>query len=535
MVSSGVAQPGVNQAKLVVDMRDPSPAAGSAGVACNGMTDDTAAIQAYFNYYGNGGSGSSQNVQLQLPLGHCRISNQVVFEGTNSLGVRLTGVKGFNGLGTALDWYGPNFGTMMLMLGCNGCSIEDLDFNLNEAANGGGKAQNGLWFDASNTITQVTYKVSAISRRGNVVTVTTTKAHAVTPGRIVKVEASIGGTTSFNGTFQVQYANDNTHISWFQTGRNESGTLSTGTVTNYKSTPSNNLKISHIQVYGHESVSSAITSITGINPAFTITTTTPHFAFLGDTVVARGGTNSTYNCAYLVGAVPSSTTLTVQVLPGTCGPDNSNSTGGTLLSGSSGVRVGHNDPQTEQVSGLNFTDLFIQGDQLGGSVNCLEADNGGNLKDFLFSNLQFNGCRYGVNGFESGNLTVTGYVGGLVTPDATPQLAVIDFVKNGGQITINGAESEAANSRFFVSTGGPGASTISFTGVSFQGAAPADDIVIAAGGALTIVGSMFGNSRALTSVPFIRINPSFTPHLCTDLNGWRKAEGVNPLGPLEIL
>jgi hypothetical protein len=25
------------------------------------------------------------------------------------------------------------------------------------------------------------------------------------------------------------------------------------------------------------------------------------------------------------------------------------------------------------------------------------------------------------------------------------------------------------------------------------------------------------------------------PHLCTDLNGWRKAEGVNPLGPLEIL
>ena len=25
------------------------------------------------------------------------------------------------------------------------------------------------------------------------------------------------------------------------------------------------------------------------------------------------------------------------------------------------------------------------------------------------------------------------------------------------------------------------------------------------------------------------------PHLCTDLNGWRNAEGVNPLGPLEIL
>jgi hypothetical protein len=25
------------------------------------------------------------------------------------------------------------------------------------------------------------------------------------------------------------------------------------------------------------------------------------------------------------------------------------------------------------------------------------------------------------------------------------------------------------------------------------------------------------------------------PHLCRDLNRWRKAERVNPLGPLEIL
>ena len=136
MVSSGIGQPGLSQTKLAVDMRDPSIAARSAGVACNGTTDDTAAIQAYFNYFGKGGPGSNQNVQLQLPLGHCKISNQLVFEGTNSLGVRLTGVKGFNGLGTALDWYGPNFGTMMLMLGCNGCSVEDVDFNLNESGGG---------------------------------------------------------------------------------------------------------------------------------------------------------------------------------------------------------------------------------------------------------------------------------------------------------------------------------------------------------------------------------------------------------------
>ena len=514
MVSRGIGQPGASQTKLAVDMRDPSTAARSAGVACNGTTDDTAAIQAYFNYYGKGGSGSSQNVQLQLPLGHCKITNQVVFEGTNSLGVRLTGVKGFNGLGTTLDWYGPNFGTMMLMLGCNGCSVEDVDFNLNESGGGGGKAQNGLWFDASNSVTSATYNISAISRSRDVVTATTTTAHAATAGRIVKVAGSTGGTTSFNGTFQVQYANDNTHISWFQTGTNESGTASTGTVTNYQSTPSNNLKISHIQVSGHEAVSSTISSIAGTSPTYTITTTTPHFAFPGDTVVARGSSDSTYNCAYQVGStqvgVPSSTTLIVTVLPGAqCGPDGSGSKGGTLLSGSSGVRIGHSDAETEEVATLHFIDLFIQGDQLGRSINCLEADEAGNVKDFIFENLVFNGCRYGVNGFSSGQLSVYGYIGGMVTPDATPQLAAIDFVNNAGQIFIQGAESEGRNYRFFVSTASPGAANTHLDAVSFQSAAPTDDIVIAGGGAITITNSLLGNSRAAASVPFIALGPLF--------------------------
>jgi hypothetical protein len=57
---------------------------------------------------------------------------------------------------TALDLYGPNFGTMMLMLGCNGCSVEDIDFNLNRSGGGDGKAQNGLRFGASNTATPTT-------------------------------------------------------------------------------------------------------------------------------------------------------------------------------------------------------------------------------------------------------------------------------------------------------------------------------------------------------------------------------------------
>ena len=511
MVSTSGGQPGVNQTRLAVDMRDRSTAAGSAGVACDGTTDDTAALQAYLNYYGNGGAGAASNVQLQLPVGHCKISNQLVYEGNNSLGIRLVGQKGFNGKGTTLDWYGPNFGTMMLILGCNGCSVEDVDFNLNESANGGGDAQNGLWFDASNTVTQAAYKVSAISRSGNVVTVRTTAAHTVTPGRIMKVAGMIGGKTSFNGTFQVLYTNDDTHISWVQTGANESGTGNSGTVTNYQSTPSNNLKISHVQVSGHKGVISTINSIAGSGPSYTITTTMPHFVFLGDTVVARGGSDSTYDCAYQVRTVPSSTRLTATVLPGTfCAPSGSNSRSGTLVSGSSGVRIGHSDTLTEEVASLHFSDLFVQGDQTGRSINCLEADEGGNVKDFIFENLVFNGCRYGVNGFSSGQLSVYGYIGGLVTTDSTPQLAAIDFVNNSGQIFIQGAESEGSNYRFFVSTASPGAANTHLDAISFQSTAPTDDVVIEGGGALTITNSLLGNARAVASVPFISIGPLFT-------------------------
>jgi hypothetical protein len=510
IVPVGVGRRGPPQAKLVIDMRDPSTAAGSAGVTCNGTTDDTAAIQAYLNYYGKDGAGARNNVQLQLPIGQCKISNELVYEGTNSLGVRLAGVKGFNGLGTTLDWYGPNFGTMMLMLGCNGCSVEDLDFNLNESAKGGGKAQNGLWFDASNSVTQVTYNISAIVRRANIVTVTTTAVHAVTSGRIVKVAGCTGGTTSFDGTFQVLYTGDRTHITWMQTGANESGTARTGTITNYRSTPSNNLKISHVQVSGHEAVSSSLSLITGPSP-YTIKTTTPHFAFLGDVVVAHGGSDSTYNCAYQVEAVPSPTTLIATILPGTsCAPSGSNSRGGTLLSGSSGVRIGHRDTSTPEVASLHFTDLFVQGDQTGGSINCLEADNVGNVKDFIFENLVFNGCRYGVNGFGSGQLSVYGYIGGMVTPDATPQLAAIDFVNNGGQIFIQGAESEGRNYRFFVSTGGPGSTNTHLDAISFQSQAPTDDIVILSGGALTLTNSLLENMRASGSVPFVSLSPPFS-------------------------
>jgi hypothetical protein len=49
---------------------------------------------------------------------------------------------------------------------------------------------------------------------------------------------------------------------------------------------------------------------------------------------------------------------------------------------------------------------------------------------------------------------------------------------------------------------------------------------------LTYVGA--GGRKLMRKDIYIAPNPNFTgefdvlPHLCTDLNGWRKAEGVNP-------
>jgi len=113
-----------------------------------------------------------------------------------------------------------------------------------------------------------------------------------------------------------------------------------------------------------------------------------------------------------------------------------------------------------------------------------------------------------VNGFNSGQLSVYGYIGSMVTPDSTLQLAAIDFVNNGGQIFIQGAESEGSNYRFFVSTSSPGSTNTHLDAISFQSQAPTDNVVIV-GGALTIANSLLGNGRAAGSVPFISVGPLF--------------------------
>jgi hypothetical protein len=482
---------------LTVDVRDPIPGY-SMGAKCdNNVTDDTAAIQGILNYYGKGGPGAVGKVKLAFPPGRsCKQTNTLVFEGANGVGIDIEGVVSSGGNDTQLAWFGPNFGTQLLLLSCTDCSVNNLTFQ--SSPTGGGKAQNALWWDASNTVTQVAYASSSISRASNVVTATVA-THVITPGRIVKVAGVADA--SFNGSFRVLYTNDDTHVSWIQGGVD--ATSSGGTVTNYHSAITNHVKMHSVKVTNPKAVSSSISAISWSNPTLSITTATPHFFSLSDTIIVRGVTDIAYNCAYTVTAIPTSTTATAVVLPGTgCSPTPASSSGGTVLSGSTGIRLGHRDTVTPQVAAIQGDDLFLQGDQLGGSVTAIQADVGGNVKNFSFSNIEMNGFRYGLSGLNSGSFNVNKYHAGGMTPDSKALLATIDFVNNGSAATtIDGAETEASNSRFWVSTGTTG--TLAIKGLTFQSAGPLDDNIIIWGGTLELTNSGLTNNRSAGSTPYL--------------------------------
>ena len=481
------------------------------GAKGDGVTDDTAAIQAALSYFGKGGAGAGQMSQLYFPASAgYKITNMLVFEGTGGVGIRLVGEAGMSlsqGAGSQIQWYGAQGGTMLLMLGANNSSIENLDFIATSGGNSSA-ASNLVWWDSTVNVTPATYNISAIARIGNIVTATIA-THTITAQRIIKIAGSTGGTTSFNGTFQVLYTNDNTHVSWIQLGPNESGNAA-GTVTNYQSSSSNGLQMRRVQFSNPKAIVTNISTVSGTNP-ITVTTTGTHYLRLQDTAIIKSVSDTTYNGVWQVSTIPSSTTATLLPMPGVgqAAADGSGGTGGTIQTDSSAIRFAHKDSNTPQVSSFAGYDLFLQGDQLGGSVSAIRADNGGNTKDFVFYNGNVNGYRYGINSLSSGNLDVDGWTSGLVTPDSTPVLAAIDFLAVGGQVYIKGVEAESTNYRLLAATGGANNTNIHLDAVSYQSTPPTDDVVIASAGTLFISNSYFINGRTSGSVPKIQLSPQF--------------------------
>jgi len=492
------------------------------GARGDGVTDDTAAIQTALNQFATGAPLAGSQNTLYFPSGTYKVSNTLVYEGDNGTGLRMLGGAGpgYGHVGASIAWFGPlNFGgrtdnmgggTVMLVLGANNMTFEQL--NIDPSPPGGGKAQVGLWIDATNTTTQTPppgYTISSITRSGNVVTATI-GAHTIASPFIIKVAGYGGVNSSFNGTFRVLYSDLNNTVSWMQGGSDTTVGGGAPTVTKYQSEPSNRIILRQVGIFAAKAVATAVTSLTGpLSTLFTLTTTSPHLLNAGDLVVYKGGTNQTYFAPYTVTAVASSTTATL-IAAGALAvfPDNNNSTGGTIYSDATGLRIAHRDALTPEAgASLTGYDLFFLGDGLGSSICALKADDSGNVKDFEFFNVDVAYYRYGFYGFNSGNFSVVGYTGALSTPDTLANLCTIDFFQVGPAL-IASAETENTNNRF-VSTTLSSEAPIRLDSVSVQGSAPTDDRTLM-GNSFVITGSQFFNTRTTTSVPLIGIgNPLF--------------------------
>lgn len=114
------------------------------GVVGDGVADDTTAIQALLNLFGRSPNASGY---IYFPVGAYKITQTLTYEGTPALGLRLQGALGGTRgtTGARLVWAGASGGTMLYLLGANGSTIEQLEFQ------GSGSAKIGLQIDAVNS------------------------------------------------------------------------------------------------------------------------------------------------------------------------------------------------------------------------------------------------------------------------------------------------------------------------------------------------------------------------------------------------
>lgn len=487
------------------------------GAVGNGIADDTAAIQSALTSFSVG--NNTKNRVLYFPAGSYNITNTLVYEGGDGTGLRIVGENAppflspsADNFGSQLSWSGPAGGTMMLVLGANGMQVEQLGFQCN------GVASNGLWLDATNAITAVSYNISSITRSGDIVTATI-GSHTIASPLIVKVAGVTD--SSFDGTFRALY-NDSTSVSWIQGGANT--TSSGGTCVKYQSMPTAFITLRNCAFYNPAATSTSVSSITGTFSTYTLTTPTPHYLNVGDYVIYTGGTNSSYDPnVWEVQAVTSSTTATLTTTgiltsgaPAWSVDDGNGTTGGTILSDACGLRIGHRF-DASALSNIAVYDCSSYSSVGGGLSLCgfkCDKETTSNVKDFQFYNALVEGYQYGLAGFDSGSLSVFGYGGFLSTPQTSTILACVDFANCGGgglhSTFISGAETESNNNRFWQGSG-----MVQIEGCTIETSAPTDDITLLGGG-LLLTGSTFVNQRASTSVPRILcLGPLLSAHTLT--------------------
>lgn len=487
------------------------------GAKGDGTTDDTAAIQAAFAPFqcpisamGSTGPLAFQQHELYFPTGCYKVTNPVTFEGSGGCGFRMKGESGPPGgvNGTTIAWGSSNNGgTVLQWVGVNYGSIDNMGIDpYGNCTASSGHAQNGFWLDAFPNITTANYAITSITRASGIVTATVSSTSGLVSPDMVKVTGVTDA--SFDGVWRILYL-DATHISWLQNGTG--ATSSGGNAASYQSGDAFADQFYRVNFDQAQAITTTVSTITGTFPTYTVTTTTPHYLTAGDLVVYRNGastsTNSTYLGWYRVQSVTSSTVAVLNnVVGGQSGPSPS---GGNLVSGAAGFRIGHSEVSSSGIGNIMGYDLSFTGTPDGLSVVGMESDSTGNTKDFAFVNTSFLNYRYGVAGLNSGYLTFNTGGSALFTPDAQASLACVEFLEDGGQAFISNWESEETNGRLWFSTFAPGAANVHMDAVSWQSGAPTDDIVIAAS-ELFITASFMSNSRTSTSVPYIQAsNPAF--------------------------
>ncbi len=100
------------------------------GARGDGATDDTTVIQAALNLFTNGVTATASGT-LYFPDGDYKITAPLIYGGGVSYGLRIYGsIGGSRGpTGSRISWHGAPGGTMMILAGANGLTIENLELN----------------------------------------------------------------------------------------------------------------------------------------------------------------------------------------------------------------------------------------------------------------------------------------------------------------------------------------------------------------------------------------------------------------------
>ncbi len=226
------------------------------GAKGDGVTDDTAAIQAGLNYFG---APNNRSGKILVPQGTYRITAPLFYQGNPGTGLTLEceegGTRGPSG--TKFAWHGPADAPVVWLLGANealidGCEIEGVNPMLT-----------GIWIDATNTSPPGSVAVAGVTRSDNTVTVQTQSPHPFVAGSTL----SLSGVSdnSFNvAVARVLAVTSSTSFTFSQIG--SAASSFGGTAKQIVSAGSSGVTLQRITVSGPAGTSSAAIRISHLLP-----------------------------------------------------------------------------------------------------------------------------------------------------------------------------------------------------------------------------------------------------------------------------